>query len=117
MITSLRPSTTSVLKYMRRVAFHKANGGRKDAKRIAVLIVDKNDNPDIIRALREAAKARIMKNIELFVIGVGKDVNPEDLRQLASPPPGQHVFHVLDYDELQSIAIRIKQAICPGMLT
>ena len=38
---------------------------------MAVLMMDSKD-PDLTKTLREAGKMRIMKNVEIFVIGIGQ---------------------------------------------
>ena len=102
------------LHYMRTTSFSESEGARDGAKRLAVLIMNENDSGDMQTALREAFKARIMANIELFVVGVGKNLNPFDLRYMATQPPEQHTFHVINYDELPSLVVRLRNAMCSG---
>lgn len=69
-LSNIRATDLSqVLKQMRRGAFSPDNGARKEARRIAILIIDGNlESP--INALTEAQRAR-MHGIEVFVIQVG----------------------------------------------
>ena len=53
------------------ISFSEKQGSRETAVRKAVLMVDTPD-PDLTKTLREAGKMKIMKNVEIFVIGVGK---------------------------------------------
>ena len=95
-----------------RSSFRESNGARPDAKRIAVLIVDEGD--DLGRAKYESLKLRSRSNVEVFVIGVGKELDEGKLRGIASESASQHVFIVSSYDELPMLIYRVKQNMCPG---
>ena len=108
-----QPGTLDVLKYMRKKSFNAKNGSRESAKKTAVLMVDDGDE-DLKQAYKEADRLRKKKDVELFVIGVGKDVEPSTLNRLTGDESGQRVFHVESYDELERLTYRIRDSICPG---
>lgn len=99
-----------ILKQMRRGAFSHTKGGRKEAKKVAVLIVD-GDLDEPMRALTEAQRARI-HGIEVFVIQVGKDDTQEELLMMCDAPTKQHFFKVPNYDALNGLQHKIWEALC-----
>ena len=113
----VRKTPASVLRYMRQVSFNPENGARRGAKRIGVIIIDEadvRDRDDIIRAVREATMTKLLKNVELYVIGIGKSIDRSDLDVMATTPSDEHVLHVDDYDQLLLAVDRLRKLICPG---
>jgi len=103
---------SQILKQMRRGAFNPANGGRKEARKIAILIVDGNlEEP--IRALTEAKRARI-HGIEVFVVQVGQEDPQEEVRMMCDARTGQHYFQVPTYTSLDAIKDTLWDALCDG---
>ncbi|XP_060066993.1 cartilage matrix protein-like [Ylistrum balloti] len=102
---------SQILKQMRRGAFSPDNGGRKDVRKIAVLIIDgKLEEP--IRALTEAQRARI-HGIEVFVIQVGEDEESStEARMMSDAPTTQHYFQVPDYAALMELKDAFWAALC-----
>lgn len=98
--------TESVIKYLRSVSFRPESGARTNAKKVAVLIVDRP-----LKHLGQAVDQAILaKNddIELVVIGVGKDVSHEELRMLASARSSHHtVMTVPCYSHLRKLTRRL----------
>ena len=76
-----------------------------------MLVIDEGDA--LGRAKYEALKLKAMRNVELFVIGVGKGIDLRKLHAIASSPSEQHVFHVDSYEELPRMIYRVKNSICP----
>lgn len=107
------PSTASVLRYIKESAFTEERGGRPNVKRIGVLVLD-GPLDRMKLAAKEAIRLREEENVELFVVGVGKEVLPNDLKAIASSPADSHVYHVENYDELPSIVSQVTAGICPG---
>ena len=103
--------TAQMLKNMRLNGFNAMNGGRENVKRFGIVVVD-DDECNLTEVAKEAAKARSVHNIELFVIGVGKDVDQDALRAIASGPSDQHIFTVGNYNEIENIAKGLKKNIC-----
>ena len=57
--------------YTEQISFSEKHGARSTAKRKAVLMVDKS-HLNFTKTLRDAGKMRIMNNVEIFVVGIGK---------------------------------------------
>ena len=57
----------------------------------------------------------LCRQIMLLLIS-GKEVDPSDLKMLPTSSSEQHIFHVSDYDELQSVVERVTHALCPGRI-
>ena len=105
---------SGMLKQMRRGAYSHRQGGRKEAKKVAILIVDGSlDEP--IRALTEAQRARI-HGIEVIVIQVGTEEPQEELLMMCDAPMKQHFFRVPHYNHLPGMQDRLWQSICDGKL-
>lgn len=104
----------SMLKRMRRGAFSHRHGGRRDARKIAILIIDGNlDDP--LKALSEAQRARL-HGIEVYVIQVGDDQPQEELMMMSDSPYGgvKNFFKVSNYNELRSLKKNIWDSLCDG---
>lgn len=98
--------TSSVIKYLRSVSFRQESGARANARKIGVLIVD-GPLKNFGQAVDEAILAK-QNGIELLVIGVGKEVRPEELTLLASAgSPHHHVMTVSCYSQLWKLARRL----------
>ena len=110
-------ATEDVLKFMRMVSFAPENGARHNAKRVAILIVE-DTSQDWSTAIYEADEMRTLLNVELFVIGVGNEIDPAQLQALATTPVDQHVHHVAHYSELNTLVEKLRSSICvvPGQL-
>ncbi|XP_035828839.1 integrin alpha-11-like [Aplysia californica] len=100
----------SLLRNMRRGAFRKRKGGRFDAKKIAIVLIDgKLDKP--IKALKEARRAKI-KGIEVYIILVGIEPPQTEVRDMCDYPPQKHFFQVPDYDKLKDVEDSIIELLC-----
>lgn len=103
-----------MLKSMRRSAFSSRHGGRRQARKIAILIIDGNlDAP--LKALKEAKKARI-HGIEVYVVQVGDDEPQKELMMMSDSPYGdsKNFFKVSNYNELKSLKQRLWDSLCDG---
>ena len=104
-------NTASLLRHMREHSFREENGGRHNAKRIGVLIVDKASY-DVAEAQFEAQHARRSEGIEIYVIVVGGGVNDAELEALSSDPTSNHVIHVNAYCDLLTINLQLVRQSC-----
>ena len=95
-------TTASVLKYMRTISFNTHNGARQSVKRVALVVVDRNDK-HLHHLQQEALRLRVQKNVEIFVVGVGKQMATRQLEIIASKPVAQHLFHISSYKELKYV--------------
>lgn len=103
-----------MLKRMRRGAFSHRHGGRREARKIAILIVDGNlEEP--LQALSEARRARI-HGIEVYVVQVGEDQPQEELMMMSDSPfrGTKNFFKVRNYNELKELKKNIWDSLCDG---
>ena len=102
-----RPTKTAqVIKYMRRKGFQKSNGGRPEAKKIGILIIDSSSPSRLAGAAKQARLAR-RRDIELFVVAIGKSVSPALTQAISGQLDDRHVFSVSDYSELQFVVSKV----------
>jgi hypothetical protein len=109
--------TPRILRYLRRRGFTIENGARKEAQKMAIIILDKS-SPNYEQTAAEAAKAKEM-GVEIFVVAVGKDITKEELELVASSPTENHVIRVNSYADLPGIASKLVELInnsCIGKL-
>ncbi|BFZ04509.1 hypothetical protein BsWGS_07548 [Bradybaena similaris] len=101
---------SALLRNVRKDGFKKTKGGRKDAKKIAVVLVDGElEHP--LKVLKEARRAQV-HGIEVFVIFVGRDPPQQEVVDMCAYPPGKHFFQVPDYDKLKEMEDSIIQLLC-----
>ncbi|KAL3858157.1 hypothetical protein ACJMK2_012763 [Sinanodonta woodiana] len=100
----------SILHQMRRRAFSPQEGGRKDAKKIAILVVD-GELEEPLETLVEAQRART-HGVEVYVVQVGKGQTQDELLMMCDEPTQQHFFKVDNYDELMELSDKLIQALC-----
>lgn len=98
--------TGSTIKYLRSVSFRPESGARPNTRKIGVLIVDR-PLKNFGYAVDEAILAK-KENIDLVVIGVGKDVSVDELRMLASSRSPHHsVMTVPCYEHLKQLTRKL----------
>lgn len=104
----------AVVKKLRQNMIARAKGGRKGAKKIAILFIDEGlDDP--VKAFLEAERASI-QGIEVYIVKIGNSflkgsekveemVNDESFKQ-------NNIYHISNYDELPNIKRAIWYNIC-----
>ncbi|ESO97406.1 hypothetical protein LOTGIDRAFT_231577 [Lottia gigantea] len=101
---------TKLLKTMRRNSFRSSQGARKDAKKVAVVVVDGNlEQP--LKALREARFARI-RGVEVYVVAVGNDKVQKEMEMMCDAPTQQHFLRVENYDQLKTLKTELIDMLC-----
>lgn len=86
-----------LLRKVRRHGFDFRHGGRKNAKKIAILFLGEDlNNPTrvVAQAKRTAFK------VELFVINIGNKLPKNMLRSVCSKPYDKHLISVPDYEDI-----------------
>ncbi|KAL0212400.1 hypothetical protein RCL1_006026 [Eukaryota sp. TZLM3-RCL] len=84
--------------------------GRKDSKKVIVLITDGEDEHDEYFSMLSLIKR---SNIEIFVVGVPDDkgeINTAVLREMATDP--DHLYPVYDYPALSNVIRDIASGLC-----
>ncbi|XP_050408313.1 GATA zinc finger domain-containing protein 14 isoform X2 [Patella vulgata] len=101
---------SKLLKDMRRNSFSSKEGGRKDAKKVAVVVVDGQlEQP--LKALREARFARI-RGVEVYVVAVGNGEVQKEIEMMCDDPLQKHFFRVENYDQLKGLKTDLVDMFC-----
>lgn len=103
--------TERTIEYIRRQGHSSSNGGRSEAVKYGILIVD-NRLENWEQAVAEAERAKA-QGIRLIVIAVGDRVQPEKLRKLCSN--SRDYFYVESYTKLADLKSQLIQTICEGI--
>ncbi|XP_064631743.1 collagen alpha-3(VI) chain-like [Lineus longissimus] len=103
-------NTAAAITYMRQTMFTASNGDRSSAPNIAVIISD-GKSSDKSKTVAEAALAKA-DNITMIAIGVGSDVDKQELDDVASDPDSNHSFDVASFDGLAALNMLIAQTTC-----
>ena len=98
--------------------FSEANGARKGHSRIAILLTDtqsKAPNETVLAA----ARARDT-DITMITVGIGKNLNLDELAAIASQPICQHFISLNDFKEVDDlkyvVRYRIREGTCDACL-
>ncbi|CAH1791714.1 unnamed protein product [Owenia fusiformis] len=103
----------SALEYMRKTSFTEEGGCRMEVKKIGVVIID-GTTEDLDKIATEAKRLR-ENDIEMFAIGVGKDIDESILRLIASEPSMRHIYTAGDYADLQFMRSDFLDVVCNGL--
>ncbi|XP_074982576.1 collagen alpha-1(XXI) chain isoform X1 [Caretta caretta] len=76
--------------------------------KIAVVLTDGKSQDEV----KDAAAAARKNKITLFAIGVGSEIEEDELRAIANKPSSTYVFYVEDYIAISRIREVIKQKLC-----
>jgi len=99
------------LEYLRSQGFASRNGGRDNAAKLALVVVDRRpSNPEAMR--RELTKVHRL-GVKLIVIGVGQDVDADQLTALAAN--GGSLVRAESYAELGAMHVTLVQRICAAI--
>lgn len=95
----------------RKDAYTEDRGDRSDVINVAVLITDGESNAD--RGLTEAEASHLRSlGVEIFVVGIGKEVSLEELQSVASQPLDKHLFTVSSFMKLDDIWKEVGASVC-----
>ena len=107
-------NTSAALQYAREESFKPANGARANASKIAIVITD-GHSIDQASTAREAA---LLHNIaEVFAIGIGPDVDRDELMKIASGHGTSHIVQVNNFDLLQTIQKQLTDTACQSSVS
>ena len=73
------------------------------------------------KSLRVPLKNLEQSYVNIFAIGIGRNINKRELEMMATPPVKEHVFYVATMKELQTLLTSIGESACtskciPGIL-
>ncbi|KAK2188835.1 hypothetical protein NP493_122g04028 [Ridgeia piscesae] len=90
-------NTGDALRVMKDQVFKKEHGDRSNAPNVAVLITDGPSNKDSWQTVPAAEAAR-NAGINIFVIGVGSDIDPMEMKDISGSK--DRLTYVWDFDEI-----------------
>jgi collagen type VI alpha len=106
-------NTFAHLRHIRNPGMLPDSGGRADAVKFGILIVDGHHGANLAKTKSEAKRAKD-DGIKLIVIGVGSDVDQGELSAIASS--SQDVLLCDSYAELSTLKADIIERLCNGLL-
>lgn len=104
-------NTRAALNLLHTAVFTASRGDRLGVPNRAVVITDGQSNVQQDRTLTEAAEAR-RSGVELFVVGVGEDVNVAELHGIASTPGSEHVLMMRSTSMSSAVANTLLDRLC-----
>ena len=105
-------NTAEALRYMRENCFSTEAGGRRNTSKIGIVITDGLSRNTTLTAA-EAKKTR-EAGINLFAVGVGKNLDLNELKAIASEPTDFHVLMVESFAGLNNIRELLAIKTCTG---
>ena len=81
---------------------------------VAVLITDGRSHDSIDTSAASTALSQAYPGILILAVGVGSQVDQDELENIASDPPCKHVFNVESYDQIGAIREEIQRLSCRG---
>lgn len=103
-------NTAAALKYAREVMFTSGNGDRNSVQDIVIVITDGESNEQD-ETLTEARLIR-QEGIHVISVGIGNWLDIHELEAMASYPYQQNMFHVENFQAIDSIVTPIRDAVC-----
>lgn len=107
--------TASMLRQMTDALTVPASNTLEERRRVGVYITD-GSSGDLHGVLAEAQAAKLTHNIELFGIGLGRHIDPVELRAIVSCEPEDHLFLLQHSSQLNEIKEIITEQICESKL-
>ena len=100
--------TPGALETVRTEMFTAANGDRADVRNIAIVVTDGESNGNPIKSADEARS----EGIHIFVIGIGSNLDIDQLKGMANKPAEENMFLVNDFSDLDPIKEQVFEAVC-----
>ncbi|GFO23771.1 collagen alpha-4(vi) chain [Plakobranchus ocellatus] len=103
-------NTGHAIQYTTDTLFSTSQGARNGVPHIAVVITDGHSG-DRTATLAAADKAR-QQGVNLFAVGIGQNVNRQELQDIADDPDSDHIFQARSYKDLKTLSKQILDATC-----
>lgn len=101
-----------MLKRLRTDSFTKENGGRRIARKMAVVFVD--DSLYNKKTVLDEARRTKLQDIELFIVAIGDSVIDDELKALSTSPVERHIIRVPSYQHLMESKPQFMKKFCHG---
>lgn len=112
------PHTAGTERYTAR-AIRESNSVFKDEKlpnddssRIVIVITDGKATESSVELIQDSDKLRNELSAVIVVIGIGNDINSNELKGMANTPLDKYYFHINTYEELENISNNILNEVC-----
>ncbi|XP_067456428.1 collagen alpha-6(VI) chain-like isoform X1 [Thunnus thynnus] len=99
--------TGKALNFTRDEIFTERKGSRKGVQQVAVVITDGESQDDV----SDAAIILRRTGVTVFAVGIG-DAKEEELNEMATHPPREHVFYVNSFTHLKPLKERLQGILC-----
>ncbi|XP_042280535.1 collagen alpha-6(VI) chain-like isoform X2 [Thunnus maccoyii] len=99
--------TGKALNFTRDEIFTERKGSRKGVQQVAVVITDGESQDDV----SDAAIILRRTGVTVFAVGIG-DAKEEELNEMATHPPLEHVFYVNSFTHLKPLKERLQGILC-----
>ncbi|PVD20005.1 hypothetical protein C0Q70_20499 [Pomacea canaliculata] len=106
--------THEAIQFVDRSLFRPENGGRSDVTRMVVIITDGESR--MAKETVAAAESLKSKNVTVFAIGVGNQIDVAELRAMASQPSSEFVFEVTNFQALSGIKKELVTRTCKACI-
>ena len=104
--------TGHAIRKMREQCFGVDAGHRKSVSKIVILLTNSHSDNKTLTSI-EGQKARDA-GITMLVVGIGSEVNDEELSDIATDPDSQSVYNALNFGALSSLEDEIAFRTCSG---
>lgn len=105
-------NTGDAINYALDHMFTPAAGSRNGVTRVVVVITDGRSQKTY--ATKLAARRLHDSKINTFSIGVGRNIDHNELQDIASDPDSEYLFMVDDFNALSTLTIRLAKKACQG---
>lgn len=104
-------NTTGAFWKARTQLFTPSSGDRNGVSDIIVLITDGKASRDVLFLAREVQMLKA-RNVTIVGVGITNSVDTPQMERIVSKPADTFYFHVIDFDSLNGVIIKLKQDVC-----
>ncbi|XP_021357601.1 collagen alpha-4(VI) chain-like [Mizuhopecten yessoensis] len=102
--------TRDILKDVKDMGYTEKNGGRQNARKMAVLFIDESTS-DLDHIIDEIVQAR-SEGIEIFVVAIGDDLDLGNLVDVLDNPVERHLLAVSNHKDLDNVHTSYSEMLC-----
>lgn len=106
-----KTNTQEALRLAHRSVFSGSSGDRASVRNVMVLVTDGQSNVEPEKTIPEAGFSR-QDGIEVYVVGIGNDINPNEIDGIASDPKAKHEIFVYNPTQVNPSAGLLLNNLC-----
>lgn len=106
--------SADALDYAREVIFKEGNGARPRSQGVPRIVVFMTDGESNGRDITQPVLDIRQTNINVFSVGIGKNIDVKELEFIASSPAEQHVFLLDSFNDIAGFVDRLSAVSCDG---